>query len=124
MWLRNASGWAVAGDGPRVHMTSAGPGVQFDQEAQRLPPCTLSYGFAAHGHSCCCRGLWLQGVYETRGDSARRRANAIPELVVYRFSQGASYTADWLSGLDVRKRKGRLIFISSSKNSLNVSTLG
>ena len=23
----------------------------------------------AHGHSCCCRGLWLQGVYETRGDS-------------------------------------------------------
>ncbi|PPE68232.1 hypothetical protein C1702_18200, partial [Caldimonas thermodepolymerans] len=35
---------------------------RFNLELFRVP-------LAAHGHSCCCRGLWLQGVYETRGDS-------------------------------------------------------
>src|SRR5690606_22329100 len=38
---------------------------RFNLELFRVP-------LAAHGHSCCCRGLWLQGVYETRGDSPGR----------------------------------------------------
>src|SRR5690606_4669125 len=42
---------------------------RFNLELFRVP-------LAAHGHSCCCRGLWLQGVYETRGET--RRTTGMP----------------------------------------------